>query len=273
MYSPEMYFLPKIKDGSKKILEYHTSFDFSKGFTSLKYQPLVALKERLAFLKFKNAAAQFDHFVVLTEEDAADWRKHLKNVVVIPNFIAEAPPAKCIPKRNKIIAVGRLEGVKQFGKLIDAWNLIRDEMKGYRLEIFGEGPLKEDLQNKINGYQLNHQVILMGSEKDIAKIYGDAQFLVSTSSYEGLPMVFLEAMNFSLPIISFDFKTGPKDLIDDGKTGLIVPKSDLATLAEKIHLLAENEKMRILFANNSKLFLQKFHKAEILKKWQTVFSQ
>ena len=156
---------------------------------------------------------KFDRFVVLTEEDAQMWGD-IPGMRVIPNaanFIADKY-SDCSAKR--VIAVGRLDYQKGFDRLIMAWEKVHEIIQDWRLDIFGQGEWKDILQKMIDERGLQDCIKLNAPTKNIGAEYANSSMLVMSSNYEGFPMVMIEAMACGLPVVSFDFKCGPRDIIN-----------------------------------------------------------
>lgn len=202
VYSDSYYFLHKIKDKSKKIAEFHTCFEFAKGFSNIRYNFKKALNEKLFFLKLIYHGKKYDQFVVLTDKDAKKWNKYLKNICIIPNFIdTDLFFRKINNRKNQAIAVGRLDGVKSFQTIISSWKYIHEKHPNYQLKIYGNGELKNQLLKQIADLNLKKVISINSATNNIVDIYSESSMLISSSMFEGLPMVILEAMANGLPII------------------------------------------------------------------------
>ena len=103
---------------------------------------------------------------------------------------------------------------------------------------------------------------------DLAAALSKKSVFVSTSTYEGFPLSFLEARDFGLPIVSFDCPTGPKEIIDDGVTGVLIKPYDEDKMLEKIIELIEDDEKRVEMSNNTLLSLNKFSKESSMKDWK-----
>lgn len=86
-------------------------------------------------------------------------------------------------------------------------------------------------------------------------------------------MVLLEAMSYGLPIISYDCKCGPKDLINNGLNGFLVPESNIEELANAIMKLISNRDMMIEMGRNAKVESQKYEREIIMQKWIDLFEK
>lgn len=216
---------------------------------------------------------KFNHLIVLTKEDQGYYKQYMKsdNVIQIYN-----PRDKSLYKRNyavdsrKIISCGRLEKVKGFDKLLEVARIVFAKTEGWRWDIYGDGPEKEYLESQIQEYHLQDKVYLMGYRDNIYSTYGDYAFNVFTSRAEGCPMAMIEALSAGLPIVSFDFFCGPKDLITDGINGFIVKKDDLSAMAEKIIMLMQNREMRAAFSQQSGCNLKELDMDYVLSKWKEI---
>ena len=102
-----------------------------------------------------------------------------------------------------------------------------------KLDIIGEGEERPLLEQRIHFYGLDGQVTLTRPTQEIGKVYQEASILASSSRYEGLPMVLLEAQAFGLPIVAFQCKCGPKDIVSDGMNGYLVAKESALRFNEE----------------------------------------
>ena len=239
MFCNDVGFLPRIKDGSRKVLEVH----FSR-FKRLQYgrTGLWAMADKWRSMADLRHVRAYDRFVVLTEEDRGYWGD-LPNMVVIPNSVSLKADGPAPLTGKTVIAVGRYSYQKALDRLIDAWKIIMDRLgpdSGWRLRLVGDGETRPQLEAQIVRLGLQDSIELGKVEKDMASVYHDASILALSSRYEGLPMVLLEAQSFGVPCVSFDCKCGPKDVIHDGENGLLVPEGDVPALAEALLKLMQD---------------------------------
>lgn len=168
-----------------------------------------------------------DAVVVLSKADYEVWKAdfklqdRLKQIYYFPCFILERPifDADC----KTVLAVGRLEEQKGFDYMLDIWKLIEidEELNDWKLQIVGSGSLEQKLHEKEKTLGLNRVQWLQFTEH-IEEIYKNASIYVMTSRFEGFALVLLEAKAFGLPIVSFDIKNGPNEIIQNGVDGYIV---------------------------------------------------
>jgi glycosyltransferase involved in cell wall biosynthesis len=130
----------------------------------------------------------------------------------------------------QIVAVGRLVRQKRFDLLLEAMDQIRSRA-AVRLTIYGEGVERSKLETLRDRLGLGDVVSFAGFERDINKIYLGADAFVLSSDFEGFGNVIVEALAFGLPVVSTDSPYGPRDILDGGKYGVLVPCGSSSALA------------------------------------------
>lgn len=270
-YPGECSFVPSLKDGSKKVMELHQSKLFHHQYNR---SGLMGLADKIRAKMDERLVRKFDSFVVLTEEDAAMWGD-VPNIKVIPNaakFIAEGY-SNCNGKR--VIAVGRLDYQKSFDRLIEAWALVQqtDKYSDWSLDIFGQGEWRDMLQQMIDERGLQDRVTLNKPTKDIAKEYASSSMLVMSSHYEGFPMVMIEAMACGLPVVTFDYKCGPRDIIDHEINGLLVKDGDIEGLAQALMRLMNDDELRQKMGETARLVVDRYSEEKVMSKWQELYKE
>ena len=240
MFCNEVNLLPRLKDGSRKVLEVH----FSR-FKRLQYERggLWAIADRLRSRQDARLARLYDRFVVLTMQDADFWGK-MDTLRVIPNPVHfnSAEPVELDGKT--VIAVGRFTHQKGFERLIEAWYAVAPAHPEWKLRLIGDGELRSALEGQIQTLGLSESVTLGQNEKDMESVYSNASILALSSRYEGLPMALIEAQVFGVPAVAFDCKCGPSEIITDGEDGLLVPEGDIQGLAAALTTLMDDEQLR-----------------------------
>lgn len=91
---------------------------------------------------------------------------------------------------------------------------------------------------------MGQQIVLKGRSSDYSEIYGTASLFVLSSDFEGMPNTLLEAMAVGLPCISTDCPTGPSDIIESGKNGILVPTGDKGKLVQAMETLIRQNEQR-----------------------------
>ncbi len=270
LYPSESSFIPDIKDGGKKVLELH----YCK-FFRLQYgrKGLLGWIDKLRTRQDEQIVRRFDKFVVLTHEDSGYWG-YLPNIEVIPNAAMHVSESYSDVTNKRVIAVGRLDYQKGFDRLIEAWELIQRTGKfaDWRLDIFGQGEWREMLQQMIDEKGLQDTVQIHRPTKQIGEEYVKSSLLVMSSHYEGFPMVMIEAMACGLPVVSFDYKCGPKDIIQHGINGLLVPDGNVKALAHAMMEVMTDESYRKMLSRNAKKVVNTYSEETVMKQWLRLFT-
>jgi glycosyltransferase involved in cell wall biosynthesis len=220
--------------------------------------------------------------VALTSE-CAHWietRTSASRVVVIPNAIAwplpDNPPQRslprlCQPQRKRLLAVGRLDPVKNFDALIGAFARLAGDFPDWDLVILGEGPERARLASTIGRMGLVQRVVMPGVAGNIAYWYGKADLFALTSLSEGFPNALAEAMAHGVPAVSVDCNTGPRDIIRHGVDGLLVPPDDMAALSNALARVMGDVALRGQLASRSTQARERFSVEKIGQMWETLF--
>ncbi len=230
----------------------------------------------------KYAAATADACVLLTEADAAMWRKNCRcraEIKVIPNPVREDVLAasreredSLLKRKKQVLFVGRLAKEKQVPELVEIWSLVEKDHPQWELTIVGDGAERPLVEERIRKHDLQ-RVRLIGKTPDVFLHYRSSQILVLSSAYEGLSLVLIEGLFFGLPEVSFDCPCGPGEIIEDGKNGFIIKDFDKILFAQKLAELMENEGMREEFSRRSKELSRKYLPGNILLQWEALFEK
>lgn len=209
-------------------------------------------------------------FVVLTYEDAMFWPE-LQNLIVIPNPVPFFPETFSTCTQKQVIAVGRYAPQKGFDRLIPAWRKVIDKHPDWTLKIYGDGWMREQLQQQIIKMDLNENCFLEHTATDIIGKYQESSIFVLSSRFEGFGMVIVEAMACGLPAISFTCNCGPRDIISDGVDGILVSEGDIEKLAEKMNLLIEDSDLRQKMGKMARLKAEKYKMEHVGPQWTCLF--
>lgn len=121
-----------------------------------------------------------------------------------------------------LIGVGRDDPVKGFWHLIKAFYLVQKEIPQMRLIIMGDGSF-EQAKSLVSELQLEQKVYFPGVRKNPYKYLAASEMFLLSSYTEGFPNVLVEAMILGRPLVSTDCRTGPAEILDHGKYGILVP--------------------------------------------------
>ena len=265
----EVKFIHSIADGSKKVGEFHvTRYSYGVGKGGF----FGNMMQKRWDNELQGNLRKLDQFVVLTHEEAAFWPE-LNNIRVIPNPIITQTERFSECTSHQVIAVGRYAPQKGFDLLIEAWNIIAKKYPTWKLRIYGDGSLRDSFQQRIDELGMTDSCILEHTVSNIVDKYCESSIFVLSSRFEGFGMVITEAMSCGVPPISFDCSCGPREIINDGKDGLLVENGNIEELAEKIAYLIENEKVRMDMGKQACMNVQRFQMENIVKQWKGLFEE
>ncbi len=262
-------FLPTLKDGSRKYLEFHFSVSGQQIFQN-KLAPIPRALYKLYRSWQEQSLPHYDALVCLTDRD---WKLRgcPKNGIIIPNFITIAPDNIYPENRSykRAISVGRLSIQKGFDLLFQAWAKVHARHPDWQLDIFGYGYGREEYyQGIIDELGLSKVIHLYPPVKNIANEYGASDLYIMASRYEGFPLTLPEAMACGLPCVSYDIDTGPSDIIRHGEDGILVmPKEDISAMASAILYMIEHKDERREMGKHAKENISRFHIDTVMQEW------
>jgi len=165
----------------------------------------------------------------------------------------------------KFIIVGSLVVNKGHERVLELFEKVKFD---YILEIIGDGPLREYLENVVSNSKISNNVIFRGLQKDMEAIYASADFLIQGSYVEGFPNVVLEALSFGIPCIVYNAPGGHKEMIIEGENGYIIQNQEEAPkiIEKTIHHHWDRNAIR-------KDAFNRFGSEKIIKQYETLFQK
>ena len=186
-----------------------------------------------------------DTLVVVSKELYYLYNNEAKKIRIahVPNVINTPCDIKSELDNNKLLSVGRLVTVKGFDDMIEVMKQIHIKNPSITLEIIGDGDLKEELQNKINTYNLDNVITLSGfkDREYINNALSSSSLFLLTSHSESFGLVVIEAMSAGVPTVAFSSAEGVTELID-GENGILIDNRDINKMADKVLELLEDRK-------------------------------
>ena len=214
-----------------------------------------------------------DSIVILTKkqkEHILEQYNDRGNLFVIsnplPNYHRDEHHFK---SKNKCVAVCRLVPMKNLTDMIDGFIKAHRINQSLTLEIWGDGVLKESLQEYIKNKSADGYIKLMGYTSEPYKIFSEASMSLATSTFEGFGLSFAESLSAGTPVISYKTLYGPEEIISHGCDGFLV--DDTNSLSEKILKLRENDELRERMGKNGIINMRRFSNENIIEKWITMF--
>lgn len=196
---------------------------------------------RMTGLLARNAAARFARrIVVLTDGDKAVFERKFgaRNAVCITNPLTIEPGEPSPLTERRVLAVGRFTPQKGFDLLLDAWAESKIRHEDWKLRIVGAGETEPEIREKIERLGLAGSVEIVPPVHDMGRMYREASIFVLSSRFEGFGLVLVEAAATGLPAVSFDCDHGPREIIENERTGVLVPPEDVTALAAAIDRVA-----------------------------------
>ena len=154
----------------------------------------------------------------------------IRNVVNLPNNNVQAT----IAQKPYLLLVGRLVEQKNIRLAIDIVKSLHKKNYELDLIVIGEGELLSDLKDYAERLGLLQHIKFLGSKKNVNEYYFSAYATILTSNYEGFPNVLVESMSCGTPVVAHNCKSGPAELIVNGKNGFLVGFKNILEFVDAI---------------------------------------
>ncbi len=232
-----------------------------------------SLKQRGHFLLANRLAHQI---LAVSEDSAGICRKQdplsrakiatLWNGIDLDRFSFHGPQNK-----PHAISVARLSPEKDFPTLLEATRLVVDQYPDFQLTMVGDGQEREPLEKLCHELNLDSHVTFLGERNDVPELLKQAGMFVSSSSTEGISLTLLEALAVGLPIVTTDVGGNP-EIIEEGKTGYLVPSGNPQRLAEAIgNHLKKPETWQTMAKAGRESVEKKFHINRMIKDYEDLY--
>lgn len=266
-------FLYKSGDNRPFIKIKENRFTYKKILTDDKLSFSKRMWRNFRFRKAIMVQKKMDCIITLTQEDADFWRRYIKNVEVIPNFI-DLENLKVSSLKNKtVIAVGRLEKEKDLGAMIRSFGKVAEVYPDWKLQIYGDGSLKEEFLQLIQNLNLSNQVFINNPVKEIFSKYHESSMYVHTAFYEGFPNTMLEAMAHGLPVVAFESVGGVKVLVENNINGFLIEDRNVGMLSNMIVKLISDTELQKKMGTAARNTAENYGIATVMKKWHQLYSR
>ena len=212
-------------------------------------------------------------FQTTTARDYYSKKIARKGVIIANPLFVEALPDIYVGERRKVLVnVGRLHSQKNQKMLIEAFSLINSEYPDFNLVIYGEGSLRAELESLVEAKGLRERVFMPGNRTNVLDEIKDCYAFVLSSDYEGMPNALIEAMSIGIPCISTAC-SGAKDLIQNGKNGILVPVGSIEELASAMRNIIDDRSYGEKIGNEAKKIREILDADVIGSKWLDFFYQ
>lgn len=193
-------------------------------------------------------------------------------LVTIPNPVAPPDVLPAADEQRRICAVGRLTHQKGFDLLLQAFAAIAPRFPGWSLKVHGEGPDRAALEARIVDLRLEGRVALPGLSTVPRGWVAECDLFVLSSRYEGFPNVLGEAMAAGLPVIAADCDFGPADMVENGRSGVLVVPEDPAALGQALAEMIENPAARQRMGAAAAQAMARFAPERVLARWDQLLA-
>lgn len=194
-------------------------------------------------------------------------------LVTIPNPVPPPDIARAASEVKRFCAVGRLTHQKGFDLLVAAFAEVAARRSDWQLDIWGEGPERAALERQIADLGLEGRVELRGLSPRPRAWVAETGIFVLSSRYEGFPNVLGEAMSAGLPVIAADCDFGPADMVENGRSGVLVENEAPAALGRAMAQLADDPAARVEMGAAAAQAMARFRPERILRQWDQVVAR
>lgn len=231
---------------------------------------------RETYAPLLNQHAEVDATIFLTNSQRADaeavfGRQDSFHVIPHPIHPPE-PDTTTVRDPNLVVMLARLDQQKQVDHAITAFREVVKHRPQARLEIYGRGPDESQLRSLISRYNLERSVKLKGYTTNPSAVYRRAALSLLTSGYEGFGLVVAESLAHGCPVVSYDLKYGPADIIDDRVDGILVPPDDVSGLARRVVELLSDDQARAAMSEAALRAAERFSGDAFVARWSAVFN-
>ncbi|TDM27181.1 glycosyltransferase [Macrococcoides caseolyticum] len=160
---------------------------------------------------------------------------------VIPHFI-NAPKDIINDKKDQFVFMGRFSEEKQISHIIESYKLYKE--KGYKTKLVLYGGVKGEertkIENLIEKYNLKNEVTIQEFTNNPAQVFRESKASLLTSKFEGFPLSIMESINEGCPVIAYDIRYGPREIIVNGENGYLIEPNNIEQFAEAMISISES---------------------------------
>ena len=170
---------------------------------------------------------------------------------------------------GRIVSVGRVDANKNHALILRAFARIASEFPNVSLVVYGEGEKRQELIERAKELGLSERARFPGAASDIPDKIRTASAFVLSSGHEGMPNALIEAMCLGIPSISTDCPCGgPRELIEDGVNGYLIPVGDKEALADRLRRILSDEEGAERMGKQAALLLEEYRPERVNAEWK-----
>lgn len=225
---------------------------------------------------FRRGYRNLDVLALLTPQLVEEAREIMAGrnthteLVYMPNFLEHFPERVSLENREKtLIAVGRVADVKRFDLLAEQFCHLHDRAPDWKLRLIGDGEDLGKIRQFVEAHNASSYIELPGqmSNAQVEQEMLRASLFAMSSRSEGFPFVLLEAQSCGLPIVAYDVRVGPGFLVEDEKTGYLVPEGERQRYEDRIVTLMQDAEKRMSMGLQALDHAQMFSRERVAEKW------
>lgn len=189
----------------------------------------------------------------------------------IPNMIfdsAASPGHKDRKCPIKFASVSTLYPVKRISLMINIIAELRKKQLDIELNIYGDGPDREQLESQVKSMRLQDSIHFHGHVADVNSSISQNDILLMTSEREGFPNVIIEAMNVGVPTVTFNYHDGIGEIISDGINGVLIEQDNVKAYIDKLEFLVKNPHIITNMGENGLAMCKKYNKENVIQLWK-----
>ena len=177
-------------------------------------------------------------------------------------------------KGKYVLCVGRMDDyVKQFDHALECYENSILHKNNIHLIFLGQGKLKQSLETYARTLNNSKKIHFMGFVANPYMYFKKAEFLIMTSELEGFPMVLIESLACGTPVVSYDCPTGPREIIQHEKNGLLVKANDKGKMTDSLNRMIEDSELYNKLRANAKNSVAHLSMDKIAAEWQSLIEE
>jgi len=261
LFYPKLYLISSKHGYQEKVLQQYEPGMKMKLNDLYYYITKFTLRKINSNLCVSNAIAELFINLGFTKEKYP----YIHHGITINEFNKEACKAQCRRANPQIIIVGRIELFKGHHFLLDAMPEVIKNFPTIKLLVIGEGSEKNNCINKVAQLGLQNHVDFLGFQSNPYSFISHSDVIILPSLFEPFGLVYIEAFALQTPVIAFNTAAG-NEIMEDGKTAILVKKCDSNALAQKIIYLLNNKEMRDKLASQARQKYETHFTSEVMIK-------
>lgn len=215
--------------------------------------------------------------VILTNKQKQDIEKRFGikgNYHVIPHSFEHLPERVLFEKRlkHKVVAVARYSSEKQLDQMITIFAEVVKKIPTASLDIYGYGREAANLQQQIKQLNMEENIQLKPYTDDVGRVFETASLSLLTSRVEAFSLVIMESLSHGCPVISYDIKYGPSEMIKNGRNGFLVPIGEKTRFANKIIKVLQTPSLNKSMSEQAYNLIHPFQASFIAKRWKKLLN-